>query len=85
MDYLILSDFTEEEEAELTTKAGAAPVGLGLCRLGVETATVALLASLRSWCFGVKVWRWMRNVDRLYKKTGASLRSWRELHLRIKK
>lgn len=31
------------------TKAGAAPVGLGPCRLRVETATIALLATLMLW------------------------------------
>ncbi|XXG48847.1 hypothetical protein AAC387_Pa02g3182 [Persea americana] len=41
-------DFTEEE-VKLMTEAGAAPVGLGPCRLRVETATIALLSTLMLW------------------------------------
>ncbi|XP_077233877.1 methyltransferase isoform X2 [Tasmannia lanceolata] len=42
-------DFTEEE-VKLMTEAGATPVGLGPCRLRVETATITLLAALMLWC-----------------------------------
>ena len=42
------SDFTEEEVHELKS-AGAAPVGLGPCRLRVETATISLLSALMLW------------------------------------
>ncbi|XP_058069707.1 uncharacterized protein LOC131218859 [Magnolia sinica] len=41
-------DFTEEE-VKLMTGAGATAVGLGPCRLRVETATIALLATLMLW------------------------------------
>ncbi|KAJ8621988.1 hypothetical protein MRB53_030517 [Persea americana] len=41
-------DFTEEE-VKLMTEAGAAPVGLGPCRLRVETSTIALLSTLMLW------------------------------------
>ncbi|KAG9440628.1 hypothetical protein H6P81_020793 [Aristolochia fimbriata] len=41
-------DFTEKELTLMTT-AGATPVGLGPCRLRVETATIALLATLMLW------------------------------------
>lgn len=41
-------DFTEEE-IQMLTKAGAIPVGLGPCRLRVETATMALLSTLMLW------------------------------------
>ncbi|KAG2535518.1 hypothetical protein PVAP13_9NG120300 [Panicum virgatum] len=41
-------DFTEEEVHELKS-AGAAPVGLGPCRLRVETATISLLSALMLW------------------------------------
>lgn len=43
-----VSDFTEEE-VKLMTEVGATPVGLGPCRLRVETATIALLATLMLW------------------------------------
>ena len=52
---MVLSDFTEEE-VDLMTKAGATPVGLGPCRLRVETATVALLATQ---CFGQMLRNWI--------------------------
>ncbi|KAJ0981830.1 hypothetical protein J5N97_010085 [Dioscorea zingiberensis] len=42
-------DFTEEE-MKLMKIAGARPVGLGPCRLRVETATIALLSTLMLWC-----------------------------------
>uniref|UniRef100_A0A0D9VYJ9 16S rRNA (uracil(1498)-N(3))-methyltransferase n=1 Tax=Leersia perrieri TaxID=77586 RepID=A0A0D9VYJ9_9ORYZ len=41
-------DFTEEEVNILKT-AGAVPVGLGPCRLRVETATISLLSALMLW------------------------------------
>ncbi|KAG0456831.1 hypothetical protein HPP92_024619 [Vanilla planifolia] len=41
-------DFTEEE-LKLLTDAGAILVGLGSCRLRVETATIALLSALMLW------------------------------------
>ncbi|XP_039137385.1 LOW QUALITY PROTEIN: ribosomal RNA small subunit methyltransferase E-like [Dioscorea cayenensis subsp. rotundata] len=41
-------DFTEEE-VNLMKGAGAKPVGLGPCRLRVETATIALLSTLMLW------------------------------------
>ncbi|RLN19395.1 ribosomal RNA small subunit methyltransferase E [Panicum miliaceum] len=41
-------DFTEEEVHALKS-AGAAPVGLGPCRLRVETATISLLSALMLW------------------------------------
>ncbi|CAA7387699.1 unnamed protein product [Spirodela intermedia] len=41
-------DFTEKE-VELMTERGATPVGLGPCRLRVETAAVALLSALMLW------------------------------------
>ncbi|EER93522.1 uncharacterized protein LOC8060533 [Sorghum bicolor] len=41
-------DFTEEEVHSLKA-AGAAPVGLGPCRLRVETATISLLSALMLW------------------------------------
>jgi len=43
-----ISDFTEEEVHSLKS-AGAAPVGLGPCRLRVETATISLLSALMLW------------------------------------
>lgn len=43
-----VSDFTEKE-IELLNDAGATAVGLGPNRLRVETATVALLATLMLW------------------------------------
>lgn len=46
-------DFTEEE-AKLMTDAGASPVGLGPCRLRVETATVAMLSTAMLWSDAVK-------------------------------
>lgn len=48
LNYWDLSDFTEEE-AELMTKAGVTPVGLGPRRLRVETATITLLATVMLW------------------------------------
>ena len=44
----LASDFTEKEVNELI-KAGCISVGLGPHRLRVETATVALLATLMLW------------------------------------
>ncbi|GJM96484.1 hypothetical protein PR202_ga13323 [Eleusine coracana subsp. coracana] len=41
-------DFTEEEVHALKA-AGAVPVGLGPCRLRVETATISLLSALMLW------------------------------------
>ncbi|CAN6322740.1 unnamed protein product [Urochloa humidicola] len=41
-------DFTEEEVRALKL-AGASPVGLGPCRLRVETATISLLSALMLW------------------------------------
>ncbi|XP_006651775.1 ribosomal RNA small subunit methyltransferase E [Oryza brachyantha] len=41
-------DFTEKE-VNVLKSAGAVPVGLGPCRLRVETATVALLSALMLW------------------------------------
>ncbi|XBH54322.1 hypothetical protein VPH35_076652 [Triticum aestivum] len=41
-------DFTEEEVGVLKA-AGAVPVGLGPCRLRVETATISLLSALMLW------------------------------------
>ncbi|TVU45260.1 hypothetical protein EJB05_04741, partial [Eragrostis curvula] len=41
-------DFTEEEVDALKA-AGAVPVGLGPCRLRVETATISLLSALMLW------------------------------------
>ncbi|WVZ60420.1 hypothetical protein U9M48_010443 [Paspalum notatum var. saurae] len=41
-------DFTEEEVDALKS-VGAAPVGLGPCRLRVETATISLLSALMLW------------------------------------
>lgn len=41
-------DFTAEEVHSLKS-AGAAPVGLGPCRLRVETATISLLSALMLW------------------------------------
>ncbi|CAL4927112.1 unnamed protein product [Urochloa decumbens] len=41
-------DFTEEEVHALKS-AGASPVGLGPCRLRVETATISLLSALMLW------------------------------------
>ncbi|XP_066379570.1 uncharacterized protein [Miscanthus floridulus] len=41
-------DFTEEEVHSLKS-AGAVPVGLGPCRLRVETATISLLSALMLW------------------------------------
>lgn len=41
-------DFTEEEVNVLKV-AGAIPVGLGPCRLRVETATISLLSALMLW------------------------------------
>ncbi|KAJ3697621.1 hypothetical protein LUZ61_001326 [Rhynchospora tenuis] len=41
-------DFTEEE-LKMVKEAGATPVGLGPCRLRVETATIALLSTLMLW------------------------------------
>ncbi|XP_057853030.2 uncharacterized protein LOC131063259 [Cryptomeria japonica] len=41
-------DFTDKEVKALT-KAGAIPVGLGPCRLRVETATITLLAAAMLW------------------------------------
>ncbi|KAF8675402.1 hypothetical protein HU200_047768 [Digitaria exilis] len=41
-------DFTEEEVHSLKS-AGASPVGLGPCRLRVETATISLLSALMLW------------------------------------
>lgn len=43
-----MTDFTEKE-SKLIMEAGAIPVGLGPCRLRVETATIALLATLMLW------------------------------------
>lgn len=45
---VLASDFTEKEVNELI-EAGAISVGLGPHRLRVETATVALLATLMLW------------------------------------
>lgn len=42
------SDFTEKE-VDLITEAGATAVGLGPHRLRVETATIAILATLTLW------------------------------------
>lgn len=42
------SDFTEKE-LKMITEAGASAVGLGPHRLRVETATMALLATLMLW------------------------------------
>ncbi|EMS47426.1 Ribosomal RNA small subunit methyltransferase E [Triticum urartu] len=41
-------DFTEEE-VKVLKAAGAVPVGLGPCRLRVETATISLLSALMLW------------------------------------
>ncbi|KAJ1293769.1 hypothetical protein BS78_01G094300 [Paspalum vaginatum] len=41
-------DFTEEEVHALKS-AGATPIGLGPCRLRVETATISLLSALMLW------------------------------------
>ncbi|XP_072973109.1 uncharacterized protein [Typha angustifolia] len=41
-------DFTDEE-VKMIKEAGATPVGLGPCRLRVETATITLLATLMLW------------------------------------
>uniref|UniRef100_A0A0E0KIJ8 16S rRNA (uracil(1498)-N(3))-methyltransferase n=1 Tax=Oryza punctata TaxID=4537 RepID=A0A0E0KIJ8_ORYPU len=41
-------DFTEEE-VNVLKAAGAVPVGLGPCRLRVETATISLLSALMLW------------------------------------
>ncbi|KAG6486469.1 hypothetical protein ZIOFF_055045 [Zingiber officinale] len=41
-------DFTDDE-VKLLAEAGATPVGLGSCRLRVETATIALLSTLMLW------------------------------------
>ncbi|KAF3320465.1 Ribosomal RNA small subunit methyltransferase E [Carex littledalei] len=41
-------DFTEEE-LKMMKAAGATPVGLGACRLRVETATIALMSTLMLW------------------------------------
>ncbi|XP_078171357.1 methyltransferase isoform X2 [Carex rostrata] len=41
-------DFTEEE-LKMMKAAGATAVGLGACRLRVETATIALLSTLMLW------------------------------------
>lgn len=41
-------DFTEDEVHALKS-AGAGPVGLGPCRLRVETATISLLSALMLW------------------------------------
>ncbi|CAN6303684.1 unnamed protein product [Urochloa humidicola] len=41
-------DFTEEEVHALKS-AGASPVGLGPCRLRVETSTISLLSALMLW------------------------------------
>ncbi|KAL5210125.1 hypothetical protein ABZP36_005748 [Zizania latifolia] len=41
-------DFTEEE-VNILKAAGAVPVGLGPCRLRVETATISLLSALMLW------------------------------------
>lgn len=46
--HVLASDFTEKEVNELM-QAGAISVGLGPHRLRVETATVALLATLMLW------------------------------------
>ncbi|KAK8933231.1 hypothetical protein KSP39_PZI015185 [Platanthera zijinensis] len=46
-------DFTVEE-VKLLTDAGATPVGLGPCRLRVETATVAMLSAAVLWSDAVK-------------------------------
>ena len=42
------SDFTEKE-VNMITEAGATAVGLGPHRLCVETATIAILATLMLW------------------------------------
>lgn len=41
-------DFTDEE-VNVLKAAGAVPVGLGPCRLRVETATISLLSALMLW------------------------------------
>ncbi|XP_042427551.1 ribosomal RNA small subunit methyltransferase E-like isoform X2 [Zingiber officinale] len=38
-----------DDEVKLLAEAGATPVGLGSCRLRVETATIALLSTLMLW------------------------------------
>ncbi|XP_018680477.2 uncharacterized protein LOC103980200 isoform X2 [Musa acuminata AAA Group] len=50
--YEISETFTDDftnEEVKLLIEAGATAVGLGPCRLRVETATVALLSTLMLW------------------------------------
>lgn len=48
MFFLFALDFTEKE-ASMMMEAGATAVGLGPHRLRVETATIALLATLTLW------------------------------------
>ncbi|XP_020591552.1 uncharacterized protein LOC110032309 [Phalaenopsis equestris] len=47
-------DFTEEE-VKLMVDAGATPVGLGPCRLRVETATIAMLSTVMLWSDALKL------------------------------
>lgn len=42
------TDFTNEE-TETLINGGALPIGLGPCRLRVETAAVTLLSALELW------------------------------------
>lgn len=46
-------DFTLEE-VKLMMDAGATPVGLGPCRLRVETATIAMLSTVMLWSDALK-------------------------------
>lgn len=52
--FAFISDFTEEE-VKLMVDAGATPVGLGPCRLRVETATIAMLSTVMLWSDALKL------------------------------